>query len=117
MNSWNKDLGDLGEAWAEQFYRDRGYSILFQNFRHEGAELDLVVQKGQQVVIVEVKTRHYDLESAKLALTPTKIGFMKRAAKGVLDDLDDNVEIQFDLIAYHVRWNEVVYERVEDVLW
>ena len=38
--------------------KKQGWAILARNFRHIGCELDIVAQKGQTVVAVEVKARH-----------------------------------------------------------
>jgi putative endonuclease len=55
-------LGRLGEWRAAWFYRLRGYRILERNLRLAAGEIDLVVKRGQTVVIAEVKTRHGAIE-------------------------------------------------------
>ena len=50
-------LGARGERRAAWFYRLRGYSIVDRNVRLPAGEIDLVVKRGAQVVIAEVKTR------------------------------------------------------------
>lgn len=117
MSSWNKHLGDYGELLAEQFYLEHGYIILRQNFRYNRAELDLVVQKCNVVVVVEVKTRSYSLESAAEALNEFKRNQMARAVEGLIEELDAHVEIRFDLVAYCVRKEETVYQWMKDVYW
>jgi putative endonuclease len=53
-----KDLGDLGEKIAEKFLKDKGYKILDKNFRYSNfGELDIVGQKGGDIIFFEVKTR------------------------------------------------------------
>ena len=52
-----KQIGDLGERIAEIFLRLKGYSILRRNYRYAGREIDLLVQKADIVVAVEVKLR------------------------------------------------------------
>lgn len=52
-----KLLGKLGELRAQLFYRLRGYRILDRNVRLASGEIDLVVQRGKTIAIVEVKTR------------------------------------------------------------
>lgn len=52
-----RELGARGERRAAWFYRLRGYSVVARNLRLPAGEIDLVVRRGQTVVIVEVKTR------------------------------------------------------------
>jgi putative endonuclease len=53
-----KDLGDSGEKIAEKFLKDKGYKILDKNFRYSNfGELDIIAQKGDDIIFFEVKTR------------------------------------------------------------
>jgi len=54
------ELGRQGEALAEAFLRARGYRTLARNFRCRAGEIDLVVQDGDVVVFVEVRSRRGD---------------------------------------------------------
>lgn len=53
-------LGPLGEKIAGRALTDAGCRILARNFRIEGGEIDLIVEDGDAIVFVEVKTRHAD---------------------------------------------------------
>ena len=50
-------LGRAGERRAAWFYRLRGYRIVDRNVRLTTGEIDLVVRRGDTLVIAEVKTR------------------------------------------------------------
>ncbi len=50
-------LGHLGERRAAWFYRVRGYEIIARNLRLPQGEVDLVLRRGETLVIAEVKTR------------------------------------------------------------
>ncbi len=52
-------LGAAGERAAEEYLENLGYVILDRNW-HAGryGELDIVAQEGDNLVVVEVKTRH-----------------------------------------------------------
>lgn len=66
-------LGRMGEALASAYLRDRGMTILDQNWRCPQGELDLVARVQDTLVIVEVKTRaslRFGYPSA--AVTPDK---------------------------------------------
>lgn len=53
-----KNLGDLGEKIAREYLEEKGYKILDKNFRYSKlGELDIIAQKGTDVVFFEVKAR------------------------------------------------------------
>ena len=54
------ELGRRGEAAAAKYYMQNGYTLLDHNYRTRMGELDLVLLKGEQLVIAEVKTRTSD---------------------------------------------------------
>lgn len=54
-----QEVGDVGEALAASYLRERGYEIVECNYRCPEGEVDLVAYDfdQEQVVLVEVKTR------------------------------------------------------------
>ncbi len=54
----NSQTGQWGESQAAAFLKkEKGMRVLVRNWRHARDELDLVCQKGEVLVFVEVKTR------------------------------------------------------------
>jgi putative endonuclease len=53
----NKSLGRTGEDMAADFLENRGYDIIERNCRNKYGEIDLICQKDERLVFVEVKTR------------------------------------------------------------
>jgi putative endonuclease len=65
--------GRLGEAAAISFLEKKGYKLLRQNYRIQGAEIDLIMEKGNLMLFVEVKTRRgSDFGEPEEALTRLK---------------------------------------------
>ena len=63
MNTWQK--GREGEKRAERFLCERGYKVVARNFRSARGEIDIVVEKGDRIVFVEVKNWDF-LDTADL---------------------------------------------------
>lgn len=55
-----RELGNLGERIAEAYLARKGYLILARQWKSPLGEIDLVAEKDQQIVIIEVKTRWSD---------------------------------------------------------
>jgi putative endonuclease len=51
------ELGRAGEKAAVELLRKRGYEVVGAGFQARRGELDLVCRRGQDLVVVEVKTR------------------------------------------------------------
>lgn len=56
----NKKLGNIGEFIASAYLILKGYRILCRNFLVKGGEIDIIAEKNDVIVIVEVKTRKDD---------------------------------------------------------
>jgi putative endonuclease len=54
------EFGKLGEQMTAKYLVDKGYIILEHNYRRGHLEIDLIALDGDELVIVEVKSRAYD---------------------------------------------------------
>ena len=52
-----KNLGREGEELATAFLRQKGYTILEQNYKTKFGEIDIIAKDSDVFVFVEVKTR------------------------------------------------------------
>lgn len=57
MPDLRQTLGAVGEDAALGVYRARGYRLIARNWRCRIGELDLVLARGETLVVCEVKTR------------------------------------------------------------
>lgn len=55
--SEHNEVGKIGEDLARKFLEDKGYKIIEQNYKTKYSEIDLVTQKGKDMVFVEVRTK------------------------------------------------------------
>lgn len=71
---YKQNLGLLGEHKATEFLKNKGYKILFQNFRSRVGEIDIICQDTDTTIFVEVKTRiGKEFGRPEEAVTPWKI--------------------------------------------
>lgn len=52
-----KDVGTLGEKLATDFLKKKGYHIRETNFRCKQGEIDIITEKKDSLVFVEVRTK------------------------------------------------------------
>lgn len=55
--SYNKTTGREGEKLAEEYLVKRGYKILERNWGNKWGEIDLICERKNTLVFVEVKTK------------------------------------------------------------
>lgn len=53
----NKEIGKLGEDFTIDFLNKRGFIILERNYKVPLGEVDIIAQKGDLLIFIEVKTR------------------------------------------------------------
>jgi putative endonuclease len=70
------ELGRAGEKAAADLLRKRGYEVVGAGFLARRGELDLVCRRGNELVVVEVKTRTDDAFGTPLEA----VGSRKRRA-------------------------------------
>ena len=70
----HNDFGNLAEDLAADYLTQKNYKILVRNFRYQKAEIDIVTEFEELIVVVEVKARSYDtLIEPQEAVTKKKI--------------------------------------------
>jgi putative endonuclease len=55
--SQNKVTGSIGEQLAATYLEKQNYTILFRNYSLHWGEIDLIAEKENTLIFVEVKTR------------------------------------------------------------
>ncbi|MBU3917445.1 YraN family protein [bacterium] len=64
--SSSRHLGVLGESIAADFLKEKGYFIREKNFRCKIGEIDLIADRNEYLVFVEVKSRY----AGKMNISP-----------------------------------------------
>lgn len=93
-------FGKEAEEIAKAYLVQEGYKILAQNYFVQKAEIDLIAQKGDLVIVVEVKARKHDtLTEPEAAITSKKMKLLVKAADHYMQQSNLNLEVQFDILA------------------
>jgi putative endonuclease len=98
-------LGQRGEQLAMDYLRSRGLVVLDRNWRPRGqgvrGELDLVARDGDELVIVEVKTRRSIAYGSPVeAVTTRKMRTLRSLALAWLEHRSIHApRLRFDVVA------------------
>lgn len=96
----HNDLGKKGEEMAVTFLEEQGYEILARNYVFHKSEIDIIARKDDVVCAVEVRTRSsVDFGLPEETVKSKKISNLLQAVNAFAEDIEDEVEFRFDIIA------------------
>ena len=112
----HNDLGDFGEERAAGYLRSQGYILRHQKWTSGKKELDIVAEKGNVLVVVEVKTRSTDhFAHPKETITNAKIRNIVNAAEAYIFRYNLMMETRFDIVSVIPDGNgNFTIEHIED---
>ena len=94
----HNEFGKKGEEAAFETLLKQGYIIREQNWRCGKAEIDIVAEKDNRIIIVEVKTRSEEIEDLCEVIDKKKIGNLIKAGTAYINQYELPHELQFDII-------------------
>ena len=95
----HNDFGNLAENLAAEFLVKKNYKILARNFRYQRAEIDIVAEFEDLIVVVEVKARSYNtLIEPQEAVTKKKIKAILMCTDFFMNENSIDKEVRFDII-------------------
>lgn len=99
--TYQREIGDLGEALAADYLKGKGYQLLDQHFTTRYGELDLVMQELDTIIFVEVKTRTSETFGLpETSITPEKLEKIHNAGLLWLQDHPDSPDdYRVDVVA------------------
>ncbi len=99
--AFHNELGLQGEAFAAQYLEDSGYTIRHRNWKSfSGKEIDIVAEKDETLVFVEVKTRKSALYGQPLeAVNKRKMQYLMAAATSYTRLFHWFPHVRFDVIS------------------
>jgi putative endonuclease len=91
-------LGAAGECYVTQQLEKKGFSICARNFKIRGGEIDIIAQRADLVIFVEVKTRSHLFFDLSQVITPTKQQSVIKAARSyIFSQRFTNKSYRFDV--------------------
>ena len=115
----HNELGKLGEQLARDFLIAKGYQILEQTWSCGHKEIDIIAMDGNELVIVEVKTRRVTfLVDPEETVDKIKQRFLIWAAESYVERNNLDVDVRFDIVAIVVdKNNEHRIDHIENAFY
>lgn len=110
--------GQEGENTASEYLIQKGYQILHRNWRCGHKELDIVAQKENTIIFVEVKTRKNTLfGSPQDAVNDKKIRRIISSADAYIKFYKIDNPIRFDIVSIITDEGNKMIEHIEEAFY
>ncbi|NME70475.1 YraN family protein [Flammeovirga aprica] len=105
-----QQTGTQGENIATDFLIQKGYKILERNYRHKRNEIDIICQKGNFLVFVEVKTRKSkSFGNPEEHVSKKQINCIQKASVQYQNEYSGTfLLVRYDIISLIMNKNEVL---------
>jgi putative endonuclease len=111
-----KTLGNKGEDLAAQYLTKHNYTIISRNSRSLYGEIDIIAKLGDDIILVEVKTKtNFTQGEAVELIGPKKIRKLKTLAKNILQQYP-NKNIRVDAIAIDWSKSNPQLEHIQNII-
>lgn len=112
-------LGQAGEVAGADFLMKLGFEVLARGYRHGRAEVDIVVRRGQELLVfVEVKTRSGgQFGTPETFVSARKKALFRLAATHLQEELAWRGDIRFDILALTLLSHGFRIEHFEDAFF
>ncbi len=113
-----REIGEIAEGLAQQHLLKLGYQILHTNWYFGHFEIDIIARDGDELVIVEVKSRNgIRYEHPSEAVTNGKIKRLVEAADAYIQEFDWELETRFDVITIIFFGQKFELEHFKDAFY
>ena len=115
----HNELGKLGEQVARDLLISKGYQILEQNWSCGHKEIDIIAKDGNELVIVEVKTRRVTfLVDPEETVDKIKQRYLIWSAEAYVERNNLDMDVRFDIVAIVVdKNNEHRIDHIENAFY
>jgi len=110
MKQFNKQTGNQGEEIATMYLRANGYKIIERNYHTKFGELDIICQKADVIIFVEVKTKtNLDYGVPEMMINQHKLNQIRQTGEVyVLSHNLNNSPCRIDIITIVLSENQVI---------
>ena len=108
------ESGSMAEQLAAEYLAGAGYGIMHRNWRFCHKEIDIVAEKNNTLIIVEVKSRTSRDVSAEDLLSDRKLKCIVDAAEDYIEQYQITKEVQFDIIIVTFDGGSADIEHIEN---
>ncbi len=114
----SKTLGAQGELIAAMRLQLHGYKIREKNWRFKHKEIDIIAEKDNKIIFVEVKTRSNTIfETPSEAVTLKKQRLIIEAANQYLIQRNIELDARFDVVSVLVINGREEVEIIENAFY
>ncbi|MGB9749656.1 MAG: YraN family protein [Caldisericia bacterium] len=115
-----KDLGKKGEELAKNYLIKSGYKIIEKNFRSKYGEIDLICEKDNSIIFIEVRTKsNLEFSLPEETITSKKIEHLKKTSLDYLSKSNKKFkDIKFEFIGIvFLSNNDYKINHIKDIIF
>ncbi|MEM7173894.1 MAG: YraN family protein [Bacteroidota bacterium] len=110
--------GKQAETIAIQYFNHQGFVKQAQNYRFQKAEIDLIVQKKDLLLFIEIKSRNTTkFGYAETFCKPKQQGLYQIAASQYIQNTAWQGQVRFDIIAIHHHNKKIDLAHFQDAFY
>jgi putative endonuclease len=109
------EKGKKSEEIASEWLMDKGYEIVYTNWRFDKKEIDIIAKEQNVLVFVEVRSKSFWSEENPGDIVPMrKQKFLIKAAEAYMNYKRIDMETRFDVIFVIYKYEETIIEHIKD---
>ena len=114
----HNDLGKIGESEARTYLKKKGYTVLAVNYRFNRNEIDIIARIGNELAMIEVKTRQNTyLADPSITVPRSKQKGIIKAANHYVQENELELDCRFDVLTVLIKDTNITFEHIEDAFY
>ena len=109
------ELGNWGEEYSVIYLQKKGYEVVERNYRFQKNEIDIIAKFGNNLIIVEVKTRQTaEIGEPWRAVTKSKQKQIIKVANQYVQAKQVDLDVRFDIVSIVHNSYRTEIEHIEE---